>query len=331
MKTRERDSTWESTDRDVSSRRSRVTWKEDKVLRAGTARGPECGRIAMFLSAMVAIFVIGFSRGSLASGLPVPSFVYYGEITDAFGWPFLGSDAAQLVALRMDGRECGRAPVHEAIGPTINYRVEVAMTEPRGAAYAAYAVREGERITLVLEAEGTQYPVTRPGAVPAVGRPGSLLRQDLALGKDLDGDGLPDEWEEWLIQGSGGLLTTSLDVRPEEDFDSDGVTNREEYLAGTDPAWDEDLPLLEAVEFDRAHGHVAVAVLTVPGRTYRILGALGLSDNAPDSNWSPQKIGLSAAADAKDDVDYWRGDGQLTWVYLRVGAVGPSFLKLEVR
>ncbi|MCC7374259.1 MAG: hypothetical protein IT581_06370 [Verrucomicrobiales bacterium] len=329
MKTRERESIWESTDRAVSLRRSGVIWKEDKEMRVGTARGPEFGQIARVLSVMVAMFVLGFSRGSLASGLPVPSFVYYGEITDAFGWPFLGSDNAQVVALRMDGRECGRAPVHEAIGPTINYRVEVAMAEPRGAAYAAYAVREGERITMVLEAGGTRYPVTRPGTVPAVGRPGSLLRQDLALGNDLDGDGLPDEWEEWLIQESSGLLTTSLDVRPGDDFDGDGVTNREEYLAGTDPAWDEDLPLIEAVHYGPSQGQVAVAVLTVPGRTYRILGASILSANASETAWSPQKIGLSATVDPQDD--YWRGDGQLTWVYLRVGVTGPSFLKLEVR
>ncbi|MBX3746801.1 MAG: hypothetical protein KF833_15940 [Verrucomicrobiae bacterium] len=49
----------------------------------------------------------------------------------------------------------------------------------------------------------------------------------LSASSDSDGDGLPDEWE---LQYFG-----NLDQGPGGDFDNDGLTNLEEYLAGTDP------------------------------------------------------------------------------------------------
>lgn len=261
-----------------------------------------------------------------AAGLPVPSFVYFGEVADAFGWPFLVGDSAQVIAYRMDGKECGRAPVDEAMGPALNYRVEVAMTESRGAAYASYAVRSGEKINFVLEADGARYPVTMPSNLEPVGRPGGQSRQDLALGTDADRDGLPDEWESWLMLASGGGLGSNTDISPLEDFDGDGATNGEEFLAGTDPAWDEDLPLLEAVRYDAVGRQVSVAVLTLPGRTYRILSATRLEGDG--SGWSVRPFGRTPSAEPKEE--YWRGDGQLTWIYLPLAESGSLFLKLEV-
>lgn len=262
-----------------------------------------------------------------ATGLPVPSFSYFGEVRDAYGWPFLAVDAAQVIAYRMDGRECGRAPVDEAMGAVINYRLEVAMAESRGSAYATYAARQGEAITLVLETGGVRYPVTLPSRLAPVGAPGGQVRQDLLLGTDADQDGLPDAWEDWLVEASGGWLKSRADVRPEDDFDGDGVSNGEEYLAGTDPAWAEDFPFLEAVQYDAAVGRVAVAVLTLPGRTYRVFGASTV--DAADGQWTPRLIGRDAGVEPRET--HWRGDGKWTWVYLRLADQGTEFLRLEVR
>ena len=52
---------------------------------------------------------------------------------------------------------------------------------------------------------------------------------------DADGDGMPDAWEQQIIQASHGLYTNVAQVRPGDDFDGDGVPNLVEYLAGTDP------------------------------------------------------------------------------------------------
>ncbi len=51
---------------------------------------------------------------------------------------------------------------------------------------------------------------------------------EIEIGIDTDGDGLPDWWEEKYFGGPTAAVA-------HEDFDGDGFTNLEEYLAGTDP------------------------------------------------------------------------------------------------
>ncbi len=53
------------------------------------------------------------------------------------------------------------------------------------------------------------------------------LGTDPFVWEDTAGNGLPDVWELNYFQTTG--------VDPEADYDGDGQTNLEEYLAGTDP------------------------------------------------------------------------------------------------
>ena len=53
---------------------------------------------------------------------------------------------------------------------------------------------------------------------------------------DTDGDGLPDIWEQRIVDADPSDGFTSVeDVLPGEDYDGDGRTNLEEYLADSDP------------------------------------------------------------------------------------------------
>jgi hypothetical protein len=64
----------------------------------------------------------------------------------------------------------------------------------------------------------------------------ALRIRESPVAQDLDEDGLPDDWEEQIInyrQGDG--ICTLQDVRPEDDYDHDRMSNWEEYWAGTKP------------------------------------------------------------------------------------------------
>ncbi|WP_372682051.1 LamG-like jellyroll fold domain-containing protein, partial [Desulfosarcina sp.] len=53
---------------------------------------------------------------------------------------------------------------------------------------------------------------------------------------DVDFDGLPDDWEQQIVDADPGDGITSIaDVLPGDDFDGDGLTNTDEWGAGTDP------------------------------------------------------------------------------------------------
>jgi pimeloyl-ACP methyl ester carboxylesterase len=67
---------------------------------------------------------------------------------------------------------------------------------------------------------------------------------------DLDGDHLPDEFEEFLINGDqGDSITSHLQVRPQDDPDGDGLANLLEAALGTNPL-EQELGALEILSHD---------------------------------------------------------------------------------
>lgn len=52
---------------------------------------------------------------------------------------------------------------------------------------------------------------------------------------DADGDGLPDQWEQMILDYIGDPSLTIEDIDPDDDFDGDGLSNLEEFLLGLNP------------------------------------------------------------------------------------------------
>ena len=60
--------------------------------------------------------------------------------------------------------------------------------------------------------------------------------EQIAAEADSDDDGLPDGWEQQIIDANtSDAITTLADVLPGDDYDGDGTTNAQEYATGTDP------------------------------------------------------------------------------------------------
>ncbi|HOK77672.1 MAG TPA: cohesin domain-containing protein [Verrucomicrobiota bacterium] len=85
--------------------------------------------------------------------------------------------------------------------------------------------------------------------------------------RDTDGDGLPDWWEELYFGGAAN-------GNPAADSDADGMTNWQEYIAGTNPA--DRASVLKLSVAVAETGKIKVLVPSAAGRTYRLLRSVDL-------------------------------------------------------
>jgi len=95
----------------------------------------------------------------------------------------------------------------------------------------------------------------------------------IGLPQDLDGDGLPDDWEQaWFGEAPAA---------PGDDADGDGFTNLQEYEAGTNPVDPADAPGIASTE--PSGQDIVVSFKTVPGKSYRV----EWSGQPQGESWSP--------------------------------------------
>lgn len=209
--------------------------------------------------------------GRTQAGLPLPSLTFYGLFTDEYGWPYSSDDTVEI---DVDGVRIVSQKLGTANGRDYNYIVRVPYDSGgRRGDYNHDVVAPGERLTIRLLDRSTGTTVVSTNFICNL-TAGSVVRLDLSSGTDSLQDGLPDSLREWIWDSLGdGSLFEPTRVRGTADSDGDGVSNLDEYRAGTDPANAEDLLNLE---ISRVEGVEAVQVkfFTVPGKTYRLQNAL---------------------------------------------------------
>ena len=186
---------------------------------------------------LVCVLALAFASLRLAAFPPSPHYKIYGMIRDQVGTT-LRVQGAEVVLLR-DGAEIGRAPVNPDTSIDSNYELNIRIDQGRASTrtYSSKAVAANGVYSLYVEMNGEKfYPIEVAGTLRA-GNGGERVRLDLNLGADTDHDGLPDIWEQWQLYQSGRLAgpggyDLSL-INRDGDFDGDGVSNYQEYLAGT--------------------------------------------------------------------------------------------------
>jgi len=242
-----------------------------------STRSPRC--IGLLAAALVALPLPAFP--------PAPHHLVYGLVRDEQGNPLANANAE--VWLEAEGAVLVKTPIATGQAPGVNYRLAIPLDSGVTAdLYTPTALRPTVPFRMRVKIGNATYlPIEMTGAANLFTRPGESSRVDLTLGVDSDGDGIPDAWERNLIAAMGGGGTLE-GIRPEDDSDGDGLSNLEEYLAGTyafDPADGFTLNIVSTIA-----GRSQLEFTAIRGRAYTVQVSEDLQ------TWSP--TGFSLTTDA---------------------------------
>ncbi len=260
----------------------------------------------IFIISYFILYALDFS----SAAVPQPSVVYYGLARDPYGWPYQGQNSA-VVTLLVNGVERDTCTVDSFLAPSVNYRftITVGDTSPTGI-YNIPTVQVGDRVSFTIRANGTTYPILEDLVIPPIPKSGFLVPIDLTAGHDTDLDGLPDEWEQDLIDHSNGVFQHIIEVHPHDDFDLDGFDNLAEYRSGTIPYWSFDYLYVENIAVAWGH-YLGFDFFSVPGISYGVLGTTNLI--APAS-W--KSIAYKLDSNSVPQTARFIGSGYLTTIYI---------------
>ncbi|MDD2597679.1 MAG: thrombospondin type 3 repeat-containing protein [Kiritimatiellae bacterium] len=206
------------------------------------------------------------SANSMAT--PLPPHVYTGRVLDYDAGNLATTRyAAEVRARGADGTLLARCKVTKVEGTLSNYALSI----PVSSIPTPQSAVSGERLSFEVDNGVETFVISN--AFPAVGLPGRVSRVDMVAARDTNRNGFADAYEE-DIAAYMAVMGFEGPLNPHGDYDNDGMSNYDEYLAGTDPLSDADCLRFISLESVAENPDVLAAGF-LPGmnRSYSVQGA----------------------------------------------------------
>ena len=223
--------------------------------------------------------------------LELPPFTFAGRIVD---YAHVAYDADTIVEVRVkakDGTLLGKTTTATYGNTAFNYSVDI----PIATQAIARRVKTGDRVDFeFVDPDGRIYSGLVTEGDATIGKIGDYRKVNVILASDADGDGVADEYVETLAyeMWKNGIETYD----PNADYDGDGQSNRDEYIAGTSPfdATDK-FSVYEMATKDGFEDYLSFKVLVSQGRTYTV----STTDKLDATEWT---TGTFSVADPSADL-----------------------------
>ena len=220
----------------------------------------------------LSLFALVFASvlGTVDAYPPAPHHLVFGMIRDELGNPIQLNTAD--VQLETTAGNKIKAPIQPGLRGGVNYEMPIPMDSGLTAEnYRATALRPTVPFKMKVVINGVAYlPIEMSGNYSQLGRPSASTRIDLTLGEDANGNGLPDAWERATLAAAGSNANLA-DFKANGDLDGDGLSNLDEYIAGTYAFDPEDGFVLKIA--GHKNGSPIMEFLSIRGRTYSLLGS----------------------------------------------------------
>jgi hypothetical protein len=251
--------------------------------------------LATLRGALLGFLLLGVAPAQVVAFPPALPHTVYGMVRDELGNP-LAAGATIILESASGVKVFG--VVSGLLEPGVNYRLSVPLDAGlTSAAYRPTALNPRAPFKIRVKIGSVSYlPIEMSRDFATLGEPGKRTLLNLTLGEDSNGDGLPDAWQR--------RINADLSkVAPGDDTDRDGMSNLDEYLAGT-YAYDPQSGFV--LDIVRSEGDVPVLEFTaINGRSYSLQGSTDLGQWVPvpfrlvGSGPESQPISTYAATDIR--------------------------------